>query len=118
MILATEDQEQQVFVDWLNLERITFYHIPNGGYRNQREGGKFKRLGVQAGVPDICIPVPSQSYHGLYVELKRKKGGVVSPSQKSWICRLNALGYKAIIALGAADAIEMTQRYFSANRYN
>lgn len=36
-------------------EHWRFFHIPNGGFRNLIEATRFKRIGVKAGVPDVCI---------------------------------------------------------------
>ena len=34
------------------------YHCPNGGSRNKAEAVKLKQMGVKAGIPDLCLPVP------------------------------------------------------------
>ena len=57
--LPTESQEQIMLVTWLVKKGIKFYAIPNGGKRNYLEAAKFKREGVQPGVPDLCIPIQS-----------------------------------------------------------
>ena len=49
---------------------ILFMHYPSGGSRNKAEAGKFKGMGVKAGVPDCLIFQPHGNYHGLAVELK------------------------------------------------
>ena len=87
------------------------YHIPNGGSRNRIEAHNLKLEGVKAGVPDICLPVPCGNYHGLYIELKRTKGGVVSDAQKEWIEMLNGRGYLAVVAKGANEAIKVISDY-------
>ena len=87
------------------------YHIPNGGSRNRIEAHNLKLQGVKAGVPDICLPVPCGDYHGLYIELKRTKGGIVSDAQKEWIEMLNGRGYLAVVAKGATEAIKVITEY-------
>lgn len=62
-----------------------------------------RQMGVKSGVPDLMLPIPSKGYHGLFVEMKTKKGRV-SASQKKWIDALNALGYLAVVAYGWEDA--------------
>lgn len=69
------------------------YHIPNGGKRGKVEAIHFKAEGVKAGVPDICLPVPRGEWHGLYIELKRREGGRVSPEQTKWLEDLMRQGY-------------------------
>lgn len=109
-----ESHEQKVFVQWLRVNKIPFYHIPNGGSRNVREARSLKRQGVSRGVPDICIPCPSSTYHGLYIELKRSDGkiGDVSEDQNHWLQYLDFAGYKAEVAFGADHAMQLTREYF------
>lgn len=114
-IIATEEQEQAALVEWLDFKKIPFFHIPNGGYRNKIEGARFKRLGVRAGVPDICIPLARNGYHGLYIELKRRCGSLVSPPQQHWLTLLNKNGYFAVVALGFDHARRIVEEYFFIN---
>lgn len=97
---------------WLNIKNILAYHTPNGGYRNAIEGAKLKRLGVSPGVPDVCIPVPNSNYHGLYIEMKKRNGGIVSDNQKTWIERLNRNGYKAVVCRGFEEAQDLIINYW------
>ena len=105
--IPSEDQEQIRLVTWLIKQGIRFYAIPNGGKRNLFEALKLKRMGVVAGIPDLCIPIPSGCYHGLYIELKREKGGKVSDSQSDWLAFLTEKGYYAQVARGFEEAREM-----------
>lgn len=65
-----EDNEQILLFDWACAQSGKYpelellHHIPNGGKRNAREGARFKRMGVKAGVPDIAFPIPRGGYHG------------------------------------------------------
>lgn len=87
------------------------YHIPNGGSRTKAEAGRFKAEGVKSGVPDICLPVAREQYHGLYIELKRREGGRLSEAQKLWIEALRKLGYWAIVCRGWEEAAREIERY-------
>ncbi len=111
-----EDQEQIALADWLRTQKIKFYAIPNGGYRYALEALKFKRMGAMAGVPDICIPIPSGVYHGLYIELKRRIGGVISDNQQSWLEFLNETGYYARVAYGFDEAREIVLSYLALTK--
>lgn len=111
--MPTEDQEQTLFVTWLTKQGIKFYAIPNGGHRHFLEAMKLKRTGVQAGVPDICVPIPSGDYHGLYIELKRQIGGKVSENQVGWLEFLRDQGYYATVSSGFEEAKEAVLHYFS-----
>jgi hypothetical protein len=110
----TETYEQVKIATWLSKKNILFYHVPNGGYRNPIEGAKFKRMGVKAGVPDICLPIARQGYHGCYVEVKRQKGGVLSDNQQHWLSELAKEGYYVFVANGADEFIEKIENYLGA----
>lgn len=107
----TEQQEQGLLVGWLKMKRIKHYHCPNGGTRYIREAVMLKKQGVSAGVPDICLPIPNKKYHGLYVEMKRKQGGVVSLDQKNWIDYLNSQSYLAVVCKGFEAARSVIEEY-------
>lgn len=109
----SEDQEQAKLCTWLTLKKIRFFAIPNGGFRNYAEASKFKRCGVQPGVPDIMVPIPSGSYHGLFLELKRVKGGHASDYQIEWLTYLRTQGFYADLAYGADEAIEIITKYLA-----
>lgn len=114
--IPSEDQEQIKLATWLTKQGIKFYAIPNGGLRRLSEAVKFKRTGVQSGVPDICVPLPSGSYHGLYIELKRAKGGKLSDNQVYWLSFLREKGYYAECAHGFDEAREIVTHYLSLTK--
>ena len=66
---------------------------------------------MKAGVPDIFLPVASGIYHGLFIEMKRAKGGTVSEAQNEWITRLIRQGYAVLVCHGADEAICMIREY-------
>ncbi len=110
-VIPKEQDEQFAAVAWLKLKNIPFYHIPNGGYRNPIDGAKFKRLGVSAGVPDICVTLARKGYHGLYIEIKRVYGGRLSDSQIAWRDILVQNGYCWFEAKGAEECIKFVENY-------
>lgn len=110
-LTPTEDHEQEVVATYLRRNKILFFAVPNGGMRNVIVAMKLKRQGVSPGVPDLVIPVPVAPYHGLFLELKRVKGSVVSPAQKEWLYQLRKNMYYAHVAYGAEDAIAIIEAY-------
>ena len=87
-----EDQEQLALVNWLRMKGIRFHHSPNGGHRHKAVAGKLKAQGVSAGFPDLIIfPQIGSGRPLLFIELKRRKGGTISGSQKEWIDYLSEL---------------------------
>lgn len=114
-----ESVEQTWLFRWAQVMSLThpelklLHHIPNGGSRNKIEAAKLKAQGVRAGVPDICLPVPSGEYHGLYIELKKRDGGHVSDSQKEWLSALKGLGYRAEVCKGFDEAVAVIEEYLN-----
>jgi len=111
--MPTEAEEQILLATWLGKMGIRFYAIPNGGKRDYLEAAKLKRCGTSAGVPDICIPLPSGPYHGLYIELKRASGGKASNHQIDWLNYLRNNNYYAEICHGFDEAKIVVLHYLS-----
>ena len=115
--VPVEAQEQEWLMSWAALraaahpELRLLYHIPNGGKRTKTEARRFCAQGVKPGVPDLCLPVARRGYHGLYIELKRRKGGRVSAAQRDWLCYLGEQGYFAVTCSGWQAAAETICRY-------
>lgn len=114
---GSEDGEQLALFCWvaLNLNKYPdlkwLHHIPNGGFRNKREAAKLKAMGVKAGVLDLCLPVKRGGYSGLYIELKKIKGGVVSKEQKEWLSFLRSQDFGAIVCFGWLEAKKVLVEY-------
>ncbi len=100
-LLNSEHLEQVRLVSWFrrNYPGVRVFAIPNGGHRGASQGAVLKAEGVQAGVPDLFVPA-----WGMWIEMKRESGGVVSPVQKDWIAYLEGIGHRVIIGRGFEDA--------------
>ena len=123
-----EHQEQANLMKWAfdfkrqipELELL--FAIPNQG------AARLKNLqteGVMRGVPDLFLAVPREEYvqdqktgvwfrptrHGLFIELKRVKGGKVSPEQYVWMEKLTNQGYKCVVARGFEAAKQEILEY-------
>jgi len=94
--------------------------------RGKAEAARFRAMGVKSGVPDIFLPVGVQKidsvdrgqytiirtkYNGLYIELKRLRGGTVSAAQKQWIARLRDAGYAVEVCKGWEAAAAVITNY-------
>jgi len=117
MPLPTEHQEQALLIQMVQLAaqrdgRLKLlFAIPNGGHRHILTAQKLKDEGVKSGVPDLFLPVAIAPYHGLFIEMKRRNGGRVSPNQKQWINALSEQGYKVVVANGADVALSAIMQY-------
>lgn len=113
----TEHAEQCDFLRWADALTATkpelhlLFAIPNGGARSRATAGKLKAEGVKPGVPDLCLPIARQGAHGLFLEMKRIRGGTVSPQQKWWREQLTAQGYLVRTPRGAAEAKQAVLDY-------
>lgn len=102
--IKSEDMEQAEFVQWMRrtYPQHRIFAIANGGYRSKITAAKLKATGVSAGVPDLFIPSLA-----LFIEMKRTKGGRVSPEQNQWIDYLRSVGYRAEVCYGKDEAIKV-----------
>lgn len=111
--VPTEDQEQRVVVQWLEMHGVLFAHVPNGGYRRPVEAAIFRGLGVQPGVPDLLIfdpPPLADGYCGTAIELKRRQGGRLTPRQREWLEALRRRRWYTAVCRGADEAIRTLER--------
>jgi len=108
-----EEHEQTKVCVYLAKRGLPYFCIPNGGKRGMFEAMRLKRSGVMAGIPDLMIPIACGKWHGLFLEMKKEKGGVVSEAQKYWIGILREQNYKVEVCHGADHAINEIAHYFS-----
>ncbi len=108
-VLPTEEREQMTVVQWLEYNNYKFTAIPNSTWtpsRNQKM--KNKRVGLRPGLPDMLIILKNKRL--LFLEMKREKGGTVSPEQRIWIGSLKNCGVYADVAHGADQAFEIIKK--------
>jgi hypothetical protein len=89
-----EDKIQFECCQWLRSNKITFFHVPNGGLRSKAEASRLTALGVVPGVPDLVILLPNNKT--LFVELK-KQDGVVSKLQSLFHEKLITMGFPLLV---------------------
>lgn len=118
--IKSEHQEQVSFIhaakkyfreqgnDWcIDL----LFAIPNGGMRDGITAASLKMEGVRPGVPDIFFARPLHGKAGLFIEMKKSKGGRVSPEQKAMMDALSMAGYVCIVAHGCDEAFGALKAY-------
>lgn len=109
------NEEYNIQVAVVNYIRNNFPNIlltisPSGMKLPIGVATKLKRMGYLAGTPDLIILEPSNSFHGLFIELKTKTG-VKSDSQKYFIEELSRRGYCAKFCFGYDEAISAINAY-------
>ena len=125
----TEFQEQSDVIKWARClaaagdDRLKLLHADASGVRVPIGCAvKMKRAGSVKGWPDLFLPVlggpfakaPEKiGYHwsGLFIELKRETGGVVSKEQKYLHLLLREQGYAVVVCRGANQAINAIKNY-------
>ena len=124
--VPTESAEQSALVAWFRAE------FANLGLRDARQliasqagtmlGGsgdglrfarfaKLKREGFVGGVPDLFLAHPVAPFAGLWIEMKRVKGGSVRPDQREMHDLLRRAGYAVEVAKGAREAQDVIELY-------
>lgn len=114
--VPSEHMEQVAVMRWAAMmtgrypELALLYAVPNGARTSIGTARKLKAEGLKSGVPDLCLPVwraidHTSVWHGLYIELKRQRGGTVSPEQSAWHLALREQGYRVEVCKGAEAAI-------------
>ncbi len=104
--VPTEYDEQAALIEWADLaskkwpELKWLHSIPNGAHTHIVTAMKLKKSGVKRGVPDLSLPVSRHGYHGLYIELKRQRGGRVDADQVACHTFLRDAGYFVTVCKG------------------
>lgn len=109
-----EDAECKAFVQYLEILQaqghdIIFSHMANETFtKSWKTKNRNKAMGVRSGLPDYIIII-----NGLVVwlEMKRKTGGVISATQKEWLERLENAAQVVHVARGLDEAIEVVKTY-------
>jgi hypothetical protein len=116
MAAESEHKEQVALFRWAEFaaarrpELRLLYAIPNGGHRHKAVAARMKAEGVRRGVLDICLPVARAPHHGLYIEMKTRRGRV-SPDQRRWIAALRAQGYRAEVCRDWSEARQVIEQH-------
>lgn len=113
-----EHEIQAAFVDTCALlaelgkrpELATLYAIPNGGHRHPAVGGKLKREGVKAGMPDLHLPVPRGAWASLYLEVK-VPGKDFEKHQRARADELRAWRNVVVLCHSVGELLAATEAY-------
>lgn len=117
--MLDEHSEQVAVVDWLHITHpsVLFWATPNGVFlaggpkRRAAAMNKLKGEGFLPGVSDLIIFEPRGGYSCLFLEMKRKHGGVVSENQQWFLREIEQRGAIGFVAEGAEEAIDILTDY-------
>ena len=108
-----EIEEQFTVVQWLEAKKIKFTATAHSTFtKSFAQKMKNKKSGLRPGCPDLLIvlqPSQSRSRKGevLFLEMKRRKGGRLSPEQQEWQVALATAGQHVFVCHGCDEAIEV-----------
>jgi len=115
---STEHMEAVLLMRWVrgmeveHPELAFFAAVPNGGHRARRTAAALRAEGVRRGVPDYLLPLLRGPYVGLAIELKTDTGRA-SPEQRAWLAHLRGQGWRAEVARGHREAIDLITDYLA-----
>jgi hypothetical protein len=115
----SEYQHQCKIIEWARMmaytgqePRLALLHGDSSGVRVPIGCAlKMKRAGAIKGWPDIFLPITTANYAALFIELKRRKGGIVSDEQYRVHYLLRDQGYYVEVCKGADAAIRTIKWY-------
>lgn len=99
--IPTEHQEQVAFIKWFRQQHrgVRVFAVPNAAMRSPQLAAYLKAEGLSPGCPDIWIPE-----YLMAIEMKRGKGGVLSPEQQEWGAYLRGIGWTWAVCRGFEEA--------------
>ena len=108
----SEERLQSEVVKYIKLQypKVRFCASLGGIYTGPRQAAKAKRTGYSRGFPDLQITEQRKGFHGLFIEIKTHKG-TATQVQKEWIKDLQERGYKAEIAKGLPEILNLIDDY-------
>ena len=116
IVPESEANEQEIVIRYLNLAYPKALYCASAGglWTTPSQANKMTRTGYVKGFPDLFIYEPRKEFHGLAIEMKRKKGkgSVTSPQQIWWQDELRNKGYNSYICFGSEEAIKIIDEYF------
>lgn len=113
--IPTEHQEQAALIMWFQSAypaiKNRLFAVPNGTNKSRASASRHMAEGLRPGVPDLMLPIPASGYHGLFIEMKRAKGGKLSDAQRDWLEFLESKRYMSVVCYGFEEAKEVISKY-------
>ena len=108
-----EHEVQKAICQYLDIRKIFYFAVPNGGHRHIKVATKLKSEGVKAGIPDLCLLKDGKAY---FIEVKRPKTvhspkGRVTKNQVEVFGKITDEGCKVEVAYGVEDVRECLHQW-------
>lgn len=107
MVVNTEDQDCYQLAGWLGQKQTDgviplFTHVANETYTPYRSvRNRNTMMGVKPGIQDYIVVLPDEV---LFIEMKRLKGGSLTPNQKAWQEAVNGKPIVSTVCYGLEEA--------------
>lgn len=119
ILVPSEHDEQKALIKWWaiyskrkGIPEVLLFAIPNGGKRSVQTAMILRSEGVRPGIPDLFLAVETYNHAGLFIEMKKQKGGVVSDIQQETIETIKEkTGYCVVVCKGFNEARQAIERY-------
>lgn len=111
--LQPERAERFAFMDWVKFNPFIKKHliaIPNEGKRHKITGKNLKRMGLVKGAPDYFLLIPTERYHGLWIEFKAGKRKL-DKDQEQFFATAKEQRYECVVVYSAKEAIDEIKEY-------
>jgi hypothetical protein len=116
---SPEHIEQVKIFSWRDRDEViskypmlaSLHAVPNGIPLFPHERTFFKREGLTAGIPDLCLPVQLNGYGSLRIEMKSPTGGVLSTEQIKMLNILQSCGNYVAVCNSGDLAISLIIAY-------
>jgi hypothetical protein len=120
---AREESEQTKLVRYLKEKNFLYRCSPEGIKLSIGMAVKLKKQGVIVrGLPDIEIFEPTETYHGLVIELKKPEAKIYKKNgdpikdehldeQREMLKKFESKGYFSTFGIGAVHSIEIIEAY-------
>ncbi len=138
-----EQQEQIWFVEWCQAQVAEYVNAsgkrirmhldvvlvayPGGAFlsgdkkRRAMQWSILKKMGCKPGVSDLVLNFPANGYHGMHIEMKKRRdqfrsssaaSRAVSATQTAYLTNMQELDYFTCVAFGWVDAAKKVCVYF------
>jgi hypothetical protein len=101
---------QVAICHYLDLIKIPYFAIPNGGKRPDRTGKRLVKEGMKSGVADLFLLIPNKIFNGLFIEVKSATGRQ-QESQKDFEKLAFDSGYCYELVRSLDDLIKCLETY-------